>query len=178
MAQLQQLTVTDDGQPIAVFNQSLFIKQLNHQKQLKWRKKDLVWSAFRRTAGGRDSAIWLAIIEVEPWPPLFFPISMWKGWRPAEHSWLWEDSGPIPLHAHANHPQQPQQRLGQMERSQCSDLPVRPWKTGTLLGYGVLPRSPSDNNLHPSWMFPFLHEQGMILLSSFDNEGCNHYDIT
>lgn len=56
----------------------------------------------------------------------FLLISMWKGWRPAEHSWLWEDPGTIPLHAHANHPQQPRRRRGQTERLQHSDLPVRP----------------------------------------------------
>lgn len=117
---------------MAVFNRSenggLFTKQVNHQKQLKMKKKDLVWSAFRRTAGGGGSAIWLATTEVEPWPPLLFflLISMWKGWRPAERRWLWEDPGPIPLHARANHPQQPRRRPGQMERSQRSDPPVRP----------------------------------------------------
>lgn len=81
--------------------------------------------------GGGGSAIWLLATEVEPWPPLllfffFFYISVWKGWRPAELSRLWEDSGTIPLHAHADHPQQPQRRRGQTQRSQHSDLPPRP----------------------------------------------------
>lgn len=41
--------------PIAVFNHSqkggLFIKQVNHQKQLKMKKKALVWSAFKEQQG-------------------------------------------------------------------------------------------------------------------------------
>lgn len=86
---------------------SAFLLTTKQSKLIKNEEKAILCGLVWGEPQGTDSAIWLTTTEVEPWPPLFFLISMWKRRRPAEHSWLWEDSGAIPLHAHANHPQQP-----------------------------------------------------------------------
>lgn len=55
----------------------LFIKQVNHQKQLKMKKKDLVWSAFRRTARGGGGRIQPSGSPLQRWNrgllSFFFP---------------------------------------------------------------------------------------------------------
>lgn len=141
-----------------------------------------MWSAFRRTVGGereKDSAIWPGATEVEPWPPLlFFFISVWKGWRPAERSWLWEDPGTIPLHAHANQPQRPRRRRGQTEGLQRSDLPVRSLrgKTGTMSGFWSPPLEVCQ--IITCAHVGCFHSYEIILLSSCEDEGCIHHDIT
>lgn len=104
----------------------------------------------------------------------FFFISMWKGWRPAEHSWLWQDPGTIPRHAHANHPQQPRCRPGQTECLQHSDLPVRPLRA--KLSCPEVCRIITCPA--PILEVPVQHKYELILLTSCEDEGCIHRDIT